>query len=530
MLRRKTPNGILAAAYDGTSVEQTEKPHASKHILLPVTANEPVLLNSAVFPYGPTQNLPIRTPTAAFNGYAPMNQNPQSSHWDASKDSWTNSQNTLPNFDSMLNQLPVEQDLMYRFYGQQFCGAMDPHLHTQLAPTVSNDQGPYGPYWYDGTFIPYRPAAMRDPRYYHHPASNWNSAHQQGYLSKGMGDWQTFNHAVPNANLVQHNQFQGSTPLPPINAYNIDNTGLEQPLPYGLRSNEMPHHTYHHGRDRGLEYPNMNLNTQFRQRASHTPHDVHSSRSSSQTTPVSDLTPISTPLSEFGPNSSNAQLRERVFNWAHTVYIDLLKYLQQTRRASAQNRHANGQPPRPSIYPKPPRQPGANFSSSSNSNSSGNTYERRVSNPGTSSQMSSAEQDDLTLQNRPQHHKRPSLSQSRSSSLWSPSPTEQRDPEAQKRASWQQQMSNPALMQLHGQVHDPVRTLRRSSGSITGLHPNVSPNTAAVSALESITKHCDESSWKWIDGMLLGGCLAYALGDYQKALGWYSRILDLDSE
>src|SRR5947209_20422192 len=29
MLRRKTPNGILAAAYDGTSVEQTEKPHAT---------------------------------------------------------------------------------------------------------------------------------------------------------------------------------------------------------------------------------------------------------------------------------------------------------------------------------------------------------------------------------------------------------------------------------------------------------------------------------------------------------------------
>src|SRR5262249_18005808 len=37
MLRRKTPNGILNAAYDGTSVEQAERPHAMKHILLPVT-------------------------------------------------------------------------------------------------------------------------------------------------------------------------------------------------------------------------------------------------------------------------------------------------------------------------------------------------------------------------------------------------------------------------------------------------------------------------------------------------------------
>ena len=66
------------------------------------------------------------------------------------------------------------------------------------------------------------------------------------------------------------------------------------------------------------------------------------------------------------------------------------------------------------------------------------------------------------------------------------------------------------------------------------MHPavrhDVSPTANAASALEAITKHCGDSSWQWIDGMLLGGCLAYALGDYQKALGWYSRILDLDSE
>ncbi|KAF2817401.1 uncharacterized protein BDZ99DRAFT_15183 [Mytilinidion resinicola] len=526
MLRRKTPNGILAASYDGTSVEQTERPHASKHVLLPVTADEPTLLNSTVFPYGPTQNLPIRSPASAFNTYGPVNQDPQSANWDARKNSWTNSQNTLPNFDSMLNQLPADQDLMYRFYGQQFCGAMDLQLHTQLAPTVSNDQGPYGPYWYDGTFIPYRPAAMRDPRYYHHPASSWSSAHQQGYLGKGMGDWQVFNPPVPNVNLLQQTPFPGSTPVPPGNSYNIDGATLDHPLPYSLRNSEPTHHSYHHGRNQGPEYQNLNLNTQFRQRASHTPLDVHSSHSSGQTTPVPDLTPVSTPISEFGPHSSNAQLRERVFNWAHTVYIDLLKYLQQTRRASAQSRHANGQPPRPNIYPKPPRQPGANFSSS-NTNNSGKTYDRRISNPGTLAQAVSAERDDPNFQNR---QKRPSLSHSRSSSLWSPSPAEQRDPEAQRRASWQQQMASPGLMQLHGQMNDSARTLRRTSGSITGLQPNVSPNAAATSALESITKHCSESSWKWIDGMLLGGCLAYALGDYQKALGWYSRILDLDAD
>jgi hypothetical protein len=48
--------------------------------------------------------------------------------------------------------------------------------------------------------------------------------------------------------------------------------------------------------------------------------------------------------------------------------------------------------------------------------------------------------------------------------------------------------------------------------------------------LEAITKHCEESKWSWIDGILLGGCLAYALGDYQKAQEWYKHILTLDRE
>jgi tetratricopeptide (TPR) repeat protein len=81
---------------------------------------------------------------------------------------------------------------------------------------------------------------------------------------------------------------------------------------------------------------------------------------------------------------------------------------------------------------------------------------------------------------------------------------------------------------------DPIRTLRRMSGSVAnvhqGLRSDVPPSMTAASALEAITQHCEESKWKWIDGMLLGGCLAYALGDYQKAQNWYKHILTLDSD
>jgi hypothetical protein len=52
----------------------------------------------------------------------------------------------------------------------------------------------------------------------------------------------------------------------------------------------------------------------------------------------------------------------------------------------------------------------------------------------------------------------------------------------------------------------------------------------AKEALEMLTTLCDQSGWCWIDGMLLGGCLAYGLEDYHKALDWYSKIIALDPE
>jgi predicted O-linked N-acetylglucosamine transferase (SPINDLY family)/tetratricopeptide (TPR) repeat protein len=73
-----------------------------------------------------------------------------------------------------------------------------------------------------------------------------------------------------------------------------------------------------------------------------------------------------------------------------------------------------------------------------------------------------------------------------------------------------------------------------SGASVTSFHqgfrPELPPSITAASALDAITNHCEESQWNWIDGILLGGCLAYALGDYQKAKDWYEHILKLDND
>ena len=54
--------------------------------------------------------------------------------------------------------------------------------------------------------------------------------------------------------------------------------------------------------------------------------------------------------------------------------------------------------------------------------------------------------------------------------------------------------------------------------------------TTAVTAIEMLNRLCQESDWKWSEGMLLGGCLAYGLGDFHSAHQWYSKLLLLDTK
>ncbi|KAL1599099.1 hypothetical protein SLS59_006551 [Nothophoma quercina] len=468
MLRRKTPNGILAAAYDGTSVEDNGAPHATKHILLPVTAESSM-------PYGMKQDLALRSPNV--NG--PYGQ--RSADWSPSLYFETGSGRTsqhIPQIDSMLNQIPPLQptQLPYQMYGPQFGGVMGPGLQSPFAPTVSNDQGPYGPYWPDGAYVPYQPAAMRDPRYLHHPAHSWSHPQHNPYMARGYN------------NMISG----GSGFAPP--SYQMNQPLYQNP---GTPGHEYP--TFAQGQNMNFQTPNL------------PPHVLQARQdyfASGQSTPVPGQSPISTPLADYGPQSPNGQSREKVFAWAHTVYVDLLKFLQSTRKAHMQQSHGR-QAHRPHIYPKPPRQPGANLEKDSGSSSS-RSSQRRLSSPSISSQSPFQPPADKASR-RPAHY--------RSASSYS---------STGQHAS--QQL--PTLPQIPGM--DPARTLRRTSGSVSsvhqGLRSDIPPSMTAASALEAITRHCEESKWKWIDGMLLGGCLAYALGDYQKAQNWYKHILSLDSD
>ena len=55
------------------------------------------------------------------------------------------------------------------------------------------------------------------------------------------------------------------------------------------------------------------------------------------------------------------------------------------------------------------------------------------------------------------------------------------------------------------------------------------PVTNARSSLEVLSTLCEQSGWKWVDGILLGGCLHYGLEDYETALQWFTRVVACDS-
>ncbi|KAI0095705.1 glycosyltransferase family 41 protein [Hypoxylon sp. NC0597] len=54
------------------------------------------------------------------------------------------------------------------------------------------------------------------------------------------------------------------------------------------------------------------------------------------------------------------------------------------------------------------------------------------------------------------------------------------------------------------------------------------PLSSAKAAVEMLTHLCEQSGWKWVDGMLLGGCLHYGLEHYEQSLEWFQRIISLD--
>lgn len=472
-LRRKTPNGTLAAGYDGTPSDITIQPPATKHILVssldsgqftspPAGIQTENWQQSALDQSAAPKHMnfpPVFKNDAAGGNAVPAGEVVQ----DVNGTSWVRPVNFTPGIDSVLNQsLPLQHS--QRFYLQN--GAYVPTvlpatLQGCIGPTASAGTGPFGPYWPDGVYIPYRPVAFRDSRF-NSPTS----------LAKQLDP--------TGQSFYDLNQPAFNQPQIPLGG------GANSGFAWGQTTSGMPAFPPRHS-------DQLSFNARANRPVS---------AFSSQPLNNEPITYSGRPVHGFqtpGPAvAANVEFKEKILSWAHGVYVDLLATIHQARRNSISNGGTEGQNHRflkPSIYPKPPRQPGLDFSSQTTT---------------------------------PEVHRHNSLS----------------DLQAQKLHPLANSRSAHSTPFSQGNSHSRRPSLAYhsksdTSGRFSGASPasrfsgsllnEGSPVANAVSALEMLSHLCMESRWEWIDGMLLGGCLAYGLGDYLKAMRWYNRIIARDS-
>ncbi|KAK7717089.1 hypothetical protein SLS63_010807 [Diaporthe eres] len=106
----------------------------------------------------------------------------------------------------------------------------------------------------------------------------------------------------------------------------------------------------------------------------------------------------------------------------------------------------------------------------------------------------------------------------------------------------QQPLNAPSAMNRMVRASDMLPSARLdANGRSISTHPAMMgdvygnvlvqkyPTENARASLEILHNLCEQSEWNWVDGMLLGGCLHYALEKYEEALEWFKRIIDLNA-
>lgn len=457
MLRRKTPNGTLAAGYDGTPVQWSSKPPALKHLILPFSGGSASRTNN----YSPAaSNDPNSWQRPEVSGWA-YQQTPQYGGMNTGQvdlrgsgeaEKWSQL-STLPaaSYNPWENIDMQQTPTYYHMNSSQIPTVLQPSYQPSPGPTASNDGGLYGPYWPDGRYVPYRPAATRAP--------GGHNVNQNSYPSQNLQG-----HSHPPLELLP--PFRP----PPISlktepVHSVGNSSYNFPYP----ENSI------HGHEQRYNTPTQ-LNP-LRLEGSLYPSNSEGSR-----TPTAEST---------NRANNNHRFPEKTLSWAHTIYVDLLAYLQQAKRESrlANPSQSSKAYSKTSIYPKPPRQPVSYLGTS-----------QWVGMNGDTSDANNAR---------------------RSSKISRPTPRQFVNREYN---SWPGDSSGqiPQLVSTNqelGPYASPFQSLNHQSGS---------PLSRAKEALDLLTSLCEQSGWYWIDGMLLGGCLAYGLEQFHNALDWYSKIIAID--
>ncbi|RMZ76297.1 hypothetical protein DV737_g4903, partial [Chaetothyriales sp. CBS 132003] len=486
--QRKTPNGLLLEQ-DSPSVDKAVPVPASKHVLL---SSPPDLGSARHSRLNQVPQVPSRDgPYMSAYGYGSDAFRPDARPY-LQPPAWD-----FPGgLDSVLNQtLPMQPSQRYYLHpGTRIPTVLPSAFHSSWGPTASAGPGPYGPYWPDGTFTPYRPASIRDNRYFAH--------------------------------RFEHRQTPRDPFLPPLAFPQLRRPGrLPTPFltdPYYANNPSQQHFQHNNAHQSLWHHPNLSQHAQQGPHFAETsmyqqplypqteqPYQQRPALERRESAPLPQA-PRPLPL-QPGPESDQIAFRDRTFTWANKIYAELLATIQRTSRDTHLTTGSHGKSAsKLSIFPKPPKRSGAHFTdSTASSNSEWKTGQPTL-------KTSGDKMIDLDS-SRPQ------------TAIWAPS---RRAPDFEKPGPMMASSTSPAAM-LTSQMKansDYVKT----SSSIVGqpglvVHQTQNVKSAAENALSTMDLLCEQASAPWVDGMLLAGCLAYGLRLYDKALHWYQSILCQDS-
>ena len=506
MLRRKTPNGTLAAGYDGSPVEWPSRPHASKYFILP-SSTENISFTSSVIE-NPQLSRSSPHYTANMTPSQIQNQHVFSQRGKPAQPSgpvgylepslfWSPNATLSPGVDSVLSQTSLYAQPHRLADPYQAPPMLQPLWPPCLRSMSSQTRPTIGPYWPNGTYEPYRPAPGRDP--------GSQSTYDNEVQFPGSSKFRLSNAQLP----VLENEF----------ALGLGHSSQPQAASQELRQHLLhqqqsdfynPNSDFNSGRGTALHgtpiYPGDESSWSEQQQSSNLDHAYSNLRLSSLDGAVNSQTaPRGTEN-----KSGNAQFKEKVLAWAHRIYGVLLATIEQERRNASQEQQAgHGSTHHQSHHP---RRPYPSWTvSQSRENASNNPSSTPLHTPINTIRNTSFSDRMQHVQNVPNSK----TGSGRADALYPPyvSP------------------SMPAKDR-----HGSHLGLSGSAAQASYVPPQLmhdqnqnSPAAAAAYAMEMLGRLCEESKWSWNDGMLLNGCLAYGLGHYNKALKLYSKVLQNDS-
>ena len=430
MLRRKTPNGTLAAGYDGS------RPPAAKHIAMPhpttsdrstrhggLSSDAPVFYQKQQ--YSKSQQSPSRVfGVQGDDGFA--FQSKLDSQW-----------NSLGgDVDSVLIQGPP--------YRQHRDSLNMQHIPTPLQPCLGPQHLktplPIEPLWPDVACVP------------------------AGNPSQSVLQAQPYQ---PPNNILDNTFYRSTSSKDEsqLDTFNSDNQPTElqtnSAIPLAFRSKRMP--------------LDQNLRVLGYENSVQTPRPDSSST-------------FSNPPEKFQMPKEKSHFNKKVLDWAARVYENLLASITQQTYASRQSRsitnQKSGQEPSEVTLKQPH-----------------SIHESRNWGPGTL-----APQGTGSTQNG---------QSDRRSHLFEP----------QRTTSRGFNQSN---------TDRPSRPSRHSSeahyytASKSQFHGASSRTDAAAAAIEMLGQLCQQDGWASQDAIMLGGKLSHGLGEFYRAMKWYSKALNRD--